>query len=217
MRNRPEIGPGTLSGLRWSAAICSLAGLGALVAHIFSLLEMRFFLAFVGAPSVVLLFVLAAYAKRINAEAVVSALVLGLIGGVLGTFVYDGVRYALTASGVFDYDGFTAIYIFGGWITGTEPTTTEAAVAGWTYHFWNGISFGLFYALLFGGRHWMIGVLYGVLMELMMLGLFPFFLQVTDRVDFVALSLVGHLFYGLVLGVIVQSHTGNWELQHGAA
>lgn len=202
----------TVTRLRWAAATCSLVGLGALVAQVLGLLEMRFFLTFIGAPSVVLLFVIAARARKIDADALIAALVLGVVGGILGTFAYDGVRYALTRSGAFDYDGFTAIYIFGGWIARTEPTTGAAAVAGWTYHFWNGISFGTFYALLFGGRHWMFGVVYGVLMEALMLGLFPMFLHVTNRADFIALSLIGHVFYGLVLGLVVQRHGGGWEL-----
>ncbi|MGH7562380.1 MAG: DUF6789 family protein [Gemmatimonadales bacterium] len=198
--------------LRWTAAVAALVGLGALVAQVLGLLPMAFFLTVLGAPSVVLLFVIAAHARRINARTFLRMLRLGIVAGVLATFAYDGSRWLMTSAGIFDYNGFVAIYIFGGWITGSDPSTPASAVAGWTYHFWNGISFGIFYAMLFGGRHWLIGVAYGMLMEAMMLGLFPLFLRVTNKADFIALSLIGHVFYGGVLGSIVERHGMSWAV-----
>ncbi len=42
--------------------------------------------------------------------------------------------------------------------------TLGSDIAGWTYHFWNGASFGLIYVLVFGTcRRW-IGAAYGVLL-----------------------------------------------------
>ncbi len=35
-------------------------------------------------------------------------------------------------------------------------------VAGWSYHFWNGASFGIVYAVLFGTRRRWVGLLYGI-------------------------------------------------------
>ena len=190
--------------LRWSAALCAIVSLGALVTHVFGLLPMVFFLTFFGVPSILLLLVMAAYARWINAPVFLTALAVGLAGGFVGTLAYDGVRLLFRTLHLFNYDGFVAIYIFGGWITGRETTTVEAAIAGWTYHFWNGLSFGVFYVLTFGRRHWLYGAAYGVVMELCMLGLFPLFVQVTDRFDFILLSLIGHLVYGAVLGLIAQ-------------
>ena len=47
---------------------------------------------------------------------------------------------------------------------------------------------------------------YGILMECCMLGLFPFFLRVTNKVDFIAVSMIGHLAYGAVLGGLTQRY-----------
>ena len=213
MRGSPPTGPlgdvtlpdEQINGwLRWSAALCAIASLGALVTHVFGLLPMVFFLTFFGVPSILLLLAMAAYARWINAPVFLTALAVGLSGGFVATLAYDGVRLLLRTVHLFNYDGFVAIYIFGGWITGRETTTVEAAIAGWTYHFWNGLSFGVFYVLTFGRRHWLYGAAYGVVMELCMLGLFPLFVQVTDRFDFIMLSLIGHLVYGAVLGLIAQ-------------
>jgi len=60
--------------------------------------------------------------------------------------------------------------------------------------------------LIFGKRHWLYGVAYGVVMELCMLGVFPLFLKVSNKFDFVAISLIGHVFYGAILGVYVQRY-----------
>ena len=200
-----------MAGLRWGAAICALVGLAALIAHVALLLPMPYFLTFVGVPSVLLIFIMAAYAKWVAATVLVNCLVVGFLGGLTATLFYDGVRFLFRLSDVFDYDGFTAIYIFGSWITGTEPNTLVSAVAGWTYHFWNGISFGIFYSLTFGRRHWLFGVGYGIVMELCMLGLFPFFLRVTNKLDFIAVSLIGHMVYGFVLGLVAHKYGRNWK------
>jgi hypothetical protein len=49
-----------------------------------------------------------------------------------------------------------------------------------------------------------------MVMEAMMLGLFPLFLQVTDRTDFITISMAGHIVYGGVLGLVAQRHAKNW-------
>ncbi|MGH9649158.1 MAG: hypothetical protein ACRD3I_01680, partial [Terriglobales bacterium] len=56
-------------------------------------------------------------------------------------------------------------------------------------------------------RHWLFGVGYAILMEMCMLGIFPMFLRVSNKVDFIAVSMIGHVFYGAVLGILVQRYT----------
>ena len=196
--------------LRVSAAVCAIMSLAALVAHVFGVVAMPYSLTFVGVPSVLLLFALAALARRLQADVFLNCLAVGLVGGFAATAAYDLSRVALRASGLFQYDGFTAIYIFGSWISGTPMTTTASAVAGWVYHFWNGLSFGVFYTLTFGRSHWLYGVAYGTVMELLMLGLFPFFVRVSNQLDFIGLSMAGHIVYGAVLGVIAQRYGRSW-------
>jgi hypothetical protein len=197
--------------LRVVGAILALISLASLLSHVFNLLSMAFFLTFFGVPSILLLILLAAYAKKIDQGIFLRCLWIGLVGGFVGTCAYDLIRWGLNLSQLFDYNGFKAIHIFGSWISGKPVGTTEAAVAGWIYHFWNGLSFGVFYTLAFGRRHWLFGVGYGLFMEACMLGLFPIFLKVTDRFDFIMLSLIGHLFYGLGLGLIAQRYGRNWS------
>jgi len=197
-------------GLRVSAAVLALISLAALVAHLFGVLPMTFFLTYFGVPSLLLLFSLAAWARRIDAAVFLNCLGVGLAGGLAGTLAYDAARYLLQKTQLFSYDGFTAIYIFGMWISGQPMHSPAAALAGWIYHFWNGLSFGVFYTLTFGRGHWLYGVGYGLVMEILMLGLFPMFLRVSNKLDFITLSLIGHLFYGAGLGVVAQKYGRSW-------
>lgn len=196
--------------LRFAAAILALMSLVALVSHLFGLLPMVFFLTYFGVPSLLLIFLLVVWARQVEAALFLNCLSVGLAGGFVGTLLYDAVRYLMRSAAIFNYDGFKAIYIFGMWISGRPVDSAAAAVAGWTYHFWNGLSFGIFYTLTVGRRHWLWGVGYGLVMELFMLGLFPMFVQVSDRFDFIALSLIGHMFYGAGLGLVAERYAKNW-------
>lgn len=197
--------------LRVIGALLALVSLGALVSHVLGLLPMVFFLTYFGVPSLLLLITLAALARMIDARLLLNGLAVGVAGGLAGTIVYDLVRFAIGLTHLFDYNGFVAIYVFGSWISGQPTDTPAAALAGWTYHFWNGLSFGVFYTLIFPARHWLLGVAYGVFMELCMLGLFPMFLRISNRVDFITISLVGHVFYGATLGLVSQRYSAAWE------
>ena len=159
-----ELKSGTDFWLRLSAAACASISLAALVAHIFGILPMAFFLSFFGVPSLLLLFLMAGWARRINARTFLNRLGVGLAGGFLATIAYDGIRWIFGLTHLFQYNGFLAILIFGSWISGQPTTTVPAIVAGWIYHFWNGLSFGVMYTFAFTRKHWLVGVAYGIVM-----------------------------------------------------
>ena len=192
--------------LRWSAVALSVIGIAALVVHVLGWLRMPFFLAVFGVPSVLLLCALAAYARRIDAEIFLNGLWVGIWAGLVATVAYDGVRALVERSHMFGYNWTVPILMFGNWITGAPTTSAAAKVAGWAYHYWNGISFGVMYALAFGKVRWWWGLAYGVFLEACMLGLFPMFLRVTNKWDFVAISMIGHIAYGAVLGILVEKY-----------
>jgi hypothetical protein len=196
----------TERALRWSLVACASVSLGALVAHVFHVLPMPFFLEVFAAPSLLVIYGLASYAKKINARTLTNGLWVGLWAGLAATVVYDGVRYMVERGHLFGYNGFVPILMFGAWITGHSMQSTAAKIAGWTYHYWNGATFGVMYALMMGRRSWWWGVGYGIVMECCMLGLFPFFLRVSNRADFVAVSMIGHLAYGATLGALTQRY-----------
>jgi hypothetical protein len=192
--------------LRWSLIACALVSLAALVAHVFGILRMPFFLEVIGIPSLLVVYALLAYARKINAAMLTNGLWVGFWAGLVASLMYDGVRYLVERGHLFGYNGFVPILMFGSWITGYPIHSTPAKIAGWTYHYWNGATFGVVYTLAVGRKKWWWGLGYGILMECCMLGLFPFFLRVTNRVDFIAVSMIGHLAYGGTLGWLAQKY-----------
>lgn len=208
---RSERGWPAETWVRWIGAVSALTSLAALVGQLFGLLPLVYGVTFAGVPSVVLMFALAVLARQVRATVFLACLRGGLLGGLAATLGYDVFRWLVRVLGLLDYNGFVSIYIFGSWISGQPRTSAAAAAAGWIYHFWNGLAFGVFYALAFGRRRWWLGVAYGVVMELFMLGLFPLMPLVTTRRDFIVGSLAGHVVYGAVLGAMCQRWALNWQ------
>ncbi|GAC1399136.1 MAG: hypothetical protein NVSMB52_12680 [Chloroflexota bacterium] len=197
--------------LRASTFICASISLVALLAHIAGVLEMRYFLFFFGIPSLLFLTSVAAYARLIDQTVFVNVLEVGLFAGIVATVAYDVARLALMETHIFDYDSYKAITIFGSWITKTPRTTSQSFLAGWTYHYWNGISFSIMYMVIFARWHWLWGVGYGLVMEMAMLGIFPLFLTINNPAGFVALSLTGHVVYGVVIGLAGQRYARSFS------
>lgn len=81
-------------------------------------------------------------------------------------------------------------------------------VAGWAYHFWNGASVGIIYAIVFGTNRRWVGALYGIGLGLgflvspvvLSLGVGYFGLQFS--LGFPATVLAAHVVFGLLLGVL---------------
>jgi len=87
----------------------------------------------------------------------------------------------------------------------------DAFIAGGLWHFWNGATFGIIYALLIGKGKWWYGMIWAVIIELtmmiapyliMMKG--PFGIQHMDGYNIFVVTLIAHLVFGAMLGVIVQ-------------
>jgi hypothetical protein len=79
-------------------------------------------------------------------------------------------------------------------------------IAGWSYHFWNGASFGIIYAVLFGTRRRWLGLLYGIAIGIgfmlspvvTSLGVGRFGLQFSY--GFPVTVLLAHAAFGLAMG-----------------
>jgi hypothetical protein len=111
-------------------------------------------------PSVLALAVLAASIRKREPD-IWRAVVWGALAGALGTVPLEIIR-------------LTGFYL--GFMPGNLPRlmgvllldrfmlgpSLASDFAGWTYHFWNGASFGIIYILLVGTRRRWLGLLYGV-------------------------------------------------------
>ena len=87
----------------------------------------------------------------------------------------------------------------------------DAFLVGGLWHFWNGATFGIIYALLIGKGKWWYGMIWAVIIEMaMMVAPYliimkgPFGIEHMDGYNIFVITLIAHLAFGAVLGVLVQ-------------
>lgn len=129
------------------------------------------------------------------------ALRLGLWGGLAGTLGYDLVRVPMHILG---YRVFAPISAYGVWLLEADRSTGWTEAMGWLYHFSNGITFGIMYALWLGRRHWVWGLLWGVCLESIVLSTpFARIFHMQGNYPAMAIAYAAHLAYGFPLGYLV--------------
>ena len=148
-------------------------------------------------PSLVALIFFLLLAARRRQDELVDRALAGLWAGALATLAYDVVRVPISVSGV---PVFKAISYFGTLILDQTTPTLASEVAGWGYHFSNGVGFGLMYAVALTRFRLWSALLWGVTLEIAML-LTPYAEVFGYRVSpkFLAVTIGSHLVYGVVL------------------
>jgi hypothetical protein len=100
---------------------------------------------------------------------------------------------------------FKALPFFGNALIGVAPGSTASWVAGTAFHLVNGVSFGVAYTVLAGRRNVLWAVGFGLGLEAFMLTLYPRWLQIEALQEFTQMSLLGHVAYGLSLGLVTNA------------
>lgn len=137
--------------------------------------------------------------KQSNAF-LVSRFKIGALAGFLATIAYDVSRYLLiefTGISFWPFDIFT---VFGQALVGAGYTGIWVTVAGVTYHMLNGIGFGIAYTIWAGERGIWTGILWAFILEVFMVTIYPGWLSINAIREFIDVSVLGHLVYGIVLG-----------------
>ena len=139
-------------------------------------------------------------------ESLARALRLGSWAGLLGTIGYDLVRVPFH---VYGFRVFAPIQAYGVWLLEGDRSSGWSEAMGWLYHFSNGITFGIMYALVMGGRHWGWGVLWGLCLESIVLSSpFARIFHIQGNWPAIAIAYGAHVAYGYPLGYLV----GRWEV-----
>lgn len=141
----------------------------------------------------------------------------GVLGGAAATVVYDVTRTVLSVFDPSPYNPFEAIRQFGLGLLPANAAPPLVMVAGFALHLVNGSSFGVIYAV-FAGRHvhtlraaLLSGLAWGLTLEFIQSILYPGWLQITTVLkEFLVISGLGHVMYGLTLGLGVR-----WLLRRG--
>lgn len=155
---------------------------------------------FVFVPGFLALAALGAVLRGRQQELYLSRVRSGAVAGLLGTAAYDVTRFVAETSGLASTNTFKAIPLFGAGLTNQSPHEPLAIVMGWAFHLCNGIGFALAYTLVAAGRPAYLGVLFALSLEMAMVLLYPQWLGITLTKEFLSVSVLGHVAYGVVLG-----------------
>jgi hypothetical protein len=126
----------------------------------------------------------------------------GLLAGLLATLAYDLVRWVVVTVFHYTFWPFDIFPLFGYAIAGSNLTPGFATAIGLIYHYVNGLFFAAGYAILFAPRSWWIGILWALGLESLMLSIYPGWLHIQAFNEFLSVSMIGHLVYGSVLGIM---------------
>lgn len=189
--------------LTFGAAGTSIA---ALLLQLAGIIRMPYTLSFVTAPGMIFLLCVQIWAGRAGRLLIVNRIRVGFVAGLVGLVAYNGARWAMGWLLSLSSSPFYSIFIFGGLITGKPTESTAAAIAGWLYHVSNGVTFGIMYTLLAGSARWWLGLVWGMVLELAMLIIYPSsaILRPPALVPFVVVSMTSHALFGAVVGLIAQ-------------
>ena len=189
--------------LRILCAIACVSSSGALVLKMYGVLPMRVSILYLYLPSLMLLALVCLGTQTRQRRDVRDAIIVGAFAGLLATFAYDIARIPFLLAGVRVFITHDA---YGIWIAEAALSNRFTHALGWAYHFSNGISFGIIYALFMRGEHWGWAVLYALMLETINL-LTPFSVVFGISRNWLAIGILylGHLAFGVVLGVVVQN------------
>lgn len=112
-------------------------------------------------PSLGLLFIALLAGKALGESGFVNRVIAGIVSGILATVALELVRETGFRLG---FMPGSLPKLLGVLITDRflEGPSLYSNLAGWAYHFWNGASFGMVYAVIFGKTRWWYATIYGV-------------------------------------------------------
>jgi hypothetical protein len=188
------------------ALASAASSIAALLLHAVGWVAMPYAISYVTLPGMVLLLCVLVWAKAVNRRLLLNRLLVGTIGGALGLFAYDVGRWLIQTLFPLEFDAFLPILSFGSLITGDPVTSASASLAGWAYHISNGWTFALVYAMIAGPARWWYGLIWGGMLEVGMLLVYPILFSQINYPPFLVVSIAGHVLYGSVLGLFCQHH-----------
>ncbi|WP_199624424.1 DUF6789 family protein [Paenibacillus alkalitolerans] len=130
--------------------------------------------------------------------------VTGLIAGALATALYDVFRFLLIKITGIMFWPFDIFNIFGKALVGAEQAGFWVTILGFVFHIANGIGFGIAYTIAFGERGIWMGILWAMILEAMMVTVYPGWLGLKALDEFLSVSVFGHFVYGITLGYMAK-------------
>ncbi|HEY8665852.1 MAG TPA: hypothetical protein VIL86_04260 [Tepidisphaeraceae bacterium] len=210
--------------LRGLVFVLAATSIWCLLAEFYGLMSMHAFTLCISAPAMALLAGLTFLDYARGDGRLFRAVVIGAIAGLLAAFAYDIFRLPFVFSRQWGLGGmvppmplFKVFPRFGAMILSQpieQPHYSPAAqLVGWTYHFSNGLTFGIMYLAMIGDarrRSWLWAVALAVGLELAMLFTpYPGMFGITVGKQFIIVTLTAHLIFGVALGLCVRRAFSN--------
>jgi hypothetical protein len=141
---------------------------------------------------------------RHEARAMRARAARGVAAGLAATLAYDGCRLAVVSAFGLSFWPFDTFVRFGRLLVGNGAPPALAIAVGTAYHYANGLGFAVAYVLFVRRPGILSGVLWAALLESVMVSLYPGWLGLRVLDEFLGVSAVGHLAYGIVLGAVAR-------------
>jgi hypothetical protein len=126
----------------------------------------------------------------------------GVVAGIAATAAYNLARWALVEVFSLSVDPWLTIRLFGRLLVGDDRPASLTLPVGIAFHVVNGIGLAVGFAVLFGGRTWRAGVAYAVVLEVVMVALYPSWLDIRKMDEFVTVTFLAHVAYGATLAEV---------------
>lgn len=133
-----------------------------------------------------------------------STIAVGAVAGLAATAAYDIAKWGLSRLDATPINPFEALPVFGSLVLGAGASETALIATGAGVHILNGITFGIAFSFVLGGRGIPAGIAWGLTLEIFQLTLYPGWLGIEAFREFATVSAGGHIVYGAVLGSVDQ-------------
>lgn len=180
-------------------------------------------------PSVIAIFVIGILVRS-KFPRLTNRLFIGMAAGTIASFALEAIRIPgymiakwipmdsmISLPGLFLTEKITSlseikqVVMQSGVAMNLYHAPLDAFMAGALWHFWNGAAFGIIYALIIGKGKWWYGMIWALIIEIvMMLSPYlimmqgPFGTKYMDGYNLFAITLIAHLVFGAILGILVQ-------------
>jgi hypothetical protein len=177
---------------------------GALVVYILSGISLLLGIALVGALAGVIAILVWHRLPAGMRPTVVHRVKCAAIAGVAATGAYDVCRLVIVRLFDLQFWPFDVFTQFGALLVGESVPSPVVTAVGTAYHYMNGIGFGIAYVLFIRRPGIVTGLLWAAVLEGFMVSLYPGWLSIEAMNEFRAVSVVGHVAYGITLGSVAR-------------
>lgn len=193
---------GKVNAINALLTIACIPQAGSLLLKVYGVCSLQQAFLFLALPAIILVVLMYVWARKNGRQETADSIKLGLFAGLVATIFYDLARIPFL---IFGQRVFAPISAYGVWLFDANYSTRFTELAGWAYHFVNGLSFGIIYSLFMRKQAILWAVLWACGLEtIAFLSPFGRIFGFSSNPAALGIAYFGHFMYGLPLGHIVR-------------